>query len=127
MGINDPAVVDRLRPAMSQETRQSYRPAIIMSVCAAGAFGVLLYLDRPLLSSVAAFLSIEGTVLLACSIQPDDPALWKTWRERLLGTSFAEPVGFIPLFFYLGLLFLALAAFIGAFSGGPSRECQPGV
>jgi hypothetical protein len=48
-----------------------------------GLFGFLLYIRRPLFTSIDAFLWIEGTVLLPCSIQPDDPTLQKPWRERL--------------------------------------------
>jgi hypothetical protein len=87
---------------MTQGTKQSFTPAVLMTIGAFAVFGVLLGLGRPTWASIASLLAIEGAVLLACSIQPNDPTLWKTWRERLFGTTFAEPVGYVPLFFYLG-------------------------
>jgi hypothetical protein len=99
---------------MSDEARQSLAPALWWSIVAVVAFLALRLLGRSLTTSGIAFLSIEGTILLACSIQTNDDMLVKSWKERLLGTPFAYPVAYVPLFFYLGLVFLATASFVGA-------------
>ena len=95
------------------------RPDIVVPLCltvaAVAVFAFLYYWSgRSLLSSLVAFLSIEGAALLACSMQPDnDP---ETWHDRVFGTKYVNPIRFSPLLFYLGLFLLAVAAFTGAFA-----------
>ncbi len=93
--------------------RPSFVVAGCLTIAAVGVFGWLFcYLGRPLYASFIALLSIEGPVLLACSIQVDnDP---QSWRDRIFGTEYVSPVRYSPLFFYGGFLFLALAGILGA-------------
>jgi len=59
------------------------------------------------------FLSVEGTALLACSIQPDRATFakgWRTWFDAGL----AGATAFVPFLFWAGLLMLAMAAFLSA-------------
>jgi hypothetical protein len=54
-----------------QEHRFTYISAVVLSAVALGAAGVLAYVfHRSTLASVDAFLWMEGTALLASSMQP---------------------------------------------------------
>ncbi len=96
-----------------QENLVSYRPALWMSLIPL-AILVFLYsvLCKDFMVSLTVFLTIEGAVLLACSLQPADPHIKKSLRD-VLRPQLAGPTTFAPLLYYAGLILIAAGAFVG--------------
>lgn len=103
---------------LDAETKAAHLSLAKLTVVAVLLTILLWYLKRPKLAIFDAFLWIEGTILLACSLRPEDPYLEKSWSVRIFGGEFSEAVRFIPWMFNIGLLLLAAAAFVGAFLSG---------
>ena len=107
-------------PRLEDEDRDyepSFGAAIWLSAAAVVlCTGLHVVFNRSKLASFDAFLWIEGSILLACSIQPVDILLNKTWKERFFGDSLPlESMFFIPFMFHSGLALLASAALVGTF------------
>lgn len=84
------------------------------------------YVGIATIKTVALFLGLEGTALLASALSPphDDIRVEqpKRFMKRLAwsfteGRGLAYPIRYNPVFFYGGLLFLAASMVLGAISG----------
>lgn len=99
-----------------QKSRASYVPAAVLSVFAAlVALGLHAVCTVGSLKAIDVFLWIEGTVLLACAVQPDRVSLERNPVRRWLDPGFVGPSSFVSPFYHIGLALLAAAAIVGAF------------